>query len=1123
MESSKNIINGTIETNGGDVVNGNNNTIVNFIDSLSFLLTEYREQLNQIHVLILAFKPKTALGLLTNLENRIKESNAKKDNKITSKLLYLKALCKRELEDFTKEDSAQDFIKAYNLNIEDETIKYRACIEYLNLGDSAKAINLADDILISDEYNGTAWIVKTFASNDFTQFIKTVPPVVLKDYKYLHSIIYHIISTHKIRFFGDLKNYGLHLTFDFDRYKVLNFDNKQAWIIAIDLLISKAINSLTLKYISGENFIIENDPDVLSTIGLLKFYINALEFTEIYESTKHHRFYLNYLEYANTNDEECINDLTKIYDQLEKPYWFYTHCFCQILNHKKEFHKSLNCLVEYENSNGELHAEFYLFKSVALHFLERGEEIEILFNDYLNSIEIIDERHLFNLINVFDIIKQHIDDESKFIIHLDKALRKKFIIADLKTILKSTVELKHNLPFDLEEIFSSLNSIKGNFSLDSNCKNLIAENFDRLGKPLEALNFMDTYIDKSVVSESLRLYIFIIHSLLQNKEDTPKGKGKELLELLEFWRNTSDHIDEQLLCLEHDLCARIHDLNKLGQIDKLLFSHFPNNKKYLYWYLATLEMTNNCDEIIKISSSIPDIFENEEIGLYIAGVLLRNKKNIKKGFKILYNLASDKNNAEARMNYFGTSLLFNDYFKNFDTVEIGHWVVYLIDDRRERLQITKSTGLQKELLGKKIGETFSQIHSMTKKTNIITVAEIFNDALNLFREIEEEAKNPANDLGLYSLQIPPDINDFTKFLVEQFGTTGSEEKIHKDKFLDDYYNYRIGYLVVVNAVFKRNFVEAYLYLTGNNRSEFITVPNIFTAVIDIQNQSLKFVLDFTSLMLFYFLEKQLKFEFKHTFIISYNTRRQIESYINSDKNSPESTLSMNITTEGVENFFYPEGNKQTKIDFLQSILEWINKNCQIDLVEEKLDVILKLQKKENDYENAIINNMIDSLHLSLRENHRYISSDVSVFQFRTGSDFNTNFLNPEKYLLTYYPEKCNSNFYRFLLKSNYLGININYDTLKNEFIEYIGGRENYYLMVLENLQFSINNNPNVISTCIKFFNFLNNTALPLAAINKHASEVLIKSMVGMEPDLIIYYRKMIKEKLKERLSIKLKS
>ena len=654
---------------------------------------------------------------------------------------------------------------------------------------------------------------------------------------------------------------------------------------------------------------------------MLEFYINTLELTEISETTKHHKFYLNYLKYVNANDEECINNLIKIYDQLEKPYWFYTHSFCQTLNHKKEFQKSLDCLLEYETLSGDIHAEFYLFKSIALHFLERGEEIEILFNDYLNSIEIIDERHLFNLINVFDIISQHIEDDNKFILQLDKTLSKNFIVADLKTLLKSTVELRHNLPYDVEKVLSSLNLIKENVSLDSNCKNLNAENLDRLGKPLQALNFMDTYIDKSVVSESLRLYIFILHSLLQSKEDTPKGKGKEILELLEFWRNTSDYIDEQLLCIEHDLCARINDLNKLGQIDKLLFSHFPNNKKYLYWYLATLEMANNCDEIIKISSSIPDIFENEEIGLYIAGVLLRNKKNIQKGFKILYNLASDINNAEARMNYFGTSLLFDDFFKKFGTVELGYWVVYLIDGRREKIQITKSTGLQKELLGKKNGETFSQIHPMTKKTNNITIVEIFNDALNLFREIEEEAKNPVNDLGLYSLQMPPDINDFTKFLVDQFGATGSEEKTNKDKFLDDYYNYRIGYLMVVNAVFKRNFIDAYLHLTSNNRSEFITIPNIFTAVIDFQNQSLKFVLDFTSLMLFYFLERQLKFEFKHTFVISYNTKHQIESYINSDNNSPESTLSMNITTEGVENFFYPEGNKKTRIDFLQSILD----------------------------------------------------------------------------------------------------------------------------------------------------------------------------------------------------------
>lgn len=1103
----KNLNTGTIHANNVGI---GDQYVTNVFEGLSFLLSDYQAQIKNINKLILEFKPKTAFDLLVDLERRIKESNIPKNKIIESKILFLKALCKRELENFSKEDSARDFIKAHNLNPEDDEIRNRACIEFLNIDDNAKAEEIADDILKFDNYSMIGWFVKSMTSSDLKTFLPTIPKVILNNYNFQHSTIYQIVTKNNLKSFSDLRDYGLQLTFDLDKYKVVSFENKQAWIIALDLMISTVINSSTLKYISGDNFIVENDPKIASLIKLLELFITTLDSTEISSTTKHQKFYLHYFQYLTSNNLEYSKLLTDIYEQTEKPHWIYTHCYCQILNHQKDFSKSLDCLTEYENSKGELHAEFYLFKLVALHFLGRAKEIEILYNDYLDSIEIIDERHLFNLINVFDILKHHINGESNFIMQLDKALNKVFTIADSKTVLKSNVVLKNNLPHDVQEMLLSLNSIKENIFLGPNFKNLIAENFDRLGKPLEALNFMDTYIDKSVVSESLRLYIFILHSQLQQKEDTPKGKSKELMELLVFWRNTSDYIDEQLLCLEHDLCARIHDLAKLKQIDQLLYSHFPNNKKYWYWYLATLEMTHNLDEIMKISSSFPDVFENDEIGLYIAGILLRNKKNIEKGFKILYNLASNKNNTEARMNYFGTSLLFNDFFKKFETVELGYWVVYLIDGRQERIQITKSTGLQKELLGKKIGETFSQIHPMTKKKNNIAIVEIFNDALNLFREIEEEAKNPVNDLGVYSLQLPPDINDFTKFLIEQFGTIGTEEKKHNEKLFDDYYNYRIGYLALVSSVFKRNFVDAYLHLTGNKQSKFITVPNNSSSNIDTQNQSLKFVLDFTSLMLFYFLERELKFEFKHKFVISYNMRLQIESYINSDMHSPESTLSMNITTEGIENFFYPEGNKNARIDFLQSILDWIDKNCEIDLVEEKLDVILKLPKKDNKFENAIMNNMIDSLHFSTRENHRYISSDVSVFQFKTGS----NFLNPEKYLLTYYSGRCDSAFYRFLLKSNYLGITINYETLKKEFIEYIGGRENYYLLALENLQFNRNNNLNVISTCIAFINFLNGTALPLSSINKFIAEVYANSMTGMHPDLILYYRKMVNDNLK---------
>lgn len=1112
MDYPSNNVSGSVDTNGGHFINGNGNAIVNVIDGLSFLLSDYQSQLESINNFIREFKPKTALDLLLDLEKRIKESKIPKDNKIESKILFLKALCKRELENYSKEDSARDFIKAYKLNIEDEELKIRACIEFLNVNDFEKAGRLADEILIYDDYNVTAWFVKSINSNDLISFLKTVPNIVFVNYNFHHSIIYQILSKHRLMSFDELKDYGLELYFDFEKYKIVSFENKQAWVIALDLMISRVINSSAFKCISDRNFILENNSEIETLIKLLNKYIETLAFTEISETTRHQKFYLNYLKYLTTNDLEYGKSIDLIYNQTEKPYWFYTQYYCQFLNHKKEFQNSLNCLLEYEKLKGELHCEFYLFKTIALHNLGKIDEIDILADDYLNSIEMIDERHFFNLINIFIIVKQFIDDENVFVIRLNKLLQKIFI-NDLKVLMKCTIQLKHSKEYDAEEVYKSLSSIKNNIEFTVNYKNLIAENLDIVGKPLEALFFMDTYINKSMLSETLRLYILILNNQLQNKEDTPKGTGKELLELLFFWRKNSKNIDEQLLCIEHHLCAMINDFTKLKEIDELLCLNFPHNYKYLYLYLASLEVTHNYNKIKVISSDIPSIFDDEHLGINIAGVLLRNNNNLKKGCEILYNLALDKNNTDARMNYFGMAITINSFFKSYKIVELGYWVIYTVDNKKEKLQIVKSTGIQKDLLGKKLGEVFSRTHPMTGKRNSIKVVEIFNDALNLFREIEEEAKNPANDLGLYSLELPSDIKDFPEFLIEQFGANGSNEKKHKDQWLDDYYNFKSGYVFIVNAIFKSNFVEAYTFLTKAQNSKFITIPNKLTADIDTQNHSLKFILDFSSLMLFHSLSQEFNFEFRHKFVISFNTRHQIESYINIERNFPESNLSMNITLEGVENHFYPEGTQDKRIDFLQSILDWIDKNCEIDLVEEKLDVILKLPNSEDaNYETIVVKTMIDSMYLSIRENHRLISSDLNVFK----SKMSNNFLNPEKYLLTFYPEKCNLDFYRYLLKSNYVGIEISFELLKNEFIDYIGGRKNHYLFALENLQFFICTDPNVIWTCVEFFQFLNDSPLPVAAVKKLISEVRNKSVIGMGSELIQSYNRLVQNNVNFR-------
>lgn len=1132
MESQKNIISGSIDTGGGDSINGDNNTIIKIFDGLSFLLAEYKEQLNEINGLILSFKPKTALNLLVRLESRINESNTENDNKIKSRILFLKSLCKKELPEFTKEESANGFIKAYSLNKEDETIRNRACVEYINIGDSPKAFDLANIILNIDEYNVTAWYVKTVISDNIKDFIKTVPKIILNDYNYQHSVIYQIINKEKLNYLEDLKDYGLQLIFDYDKYKVVDYKNKEAWVVVIDLLINKIFNDFPIRYISGDNFIIQDAPEITSAIKLINIYVDALENTEISETTKHQKFYLNYLNYISKNEDEDFKSLDTIYNQLEKPHWFYTNSICQILNHKKDFQKSLEYLVEYEELKGELNSEFYLFKSVVLHLLLKNDEIDILYQNYLNSIEILDERHLFNIINAFFNIQQHIGGKNEYKKQLEKVLEKSFSLNELKLLLKVTIELRYIKEYDVNQTLSTLNSIKDNTFLDINSKNLIADNLALIGKTNDALKFMDTYIDKSTISESLRLYIILIHKQLHNKNEDERGRYKELLNLLKFWRLNSSYIDEQLLGFEHNLYTEINDLNNLEKIDQFLYDKFPADEQYLFFYLATLERKKDTAKIKEVSTNIPTVFIDETIGVNIGGILLRNQNNTKKGFEILYNLALNPNNINARKNYFGGSMLFNEFLVKYEEVKLGNWVVYNVNGRIEKKQVLKLEGIQKDFLGKKVGDKFNHKSKLTNKTNIIEIVEIFNDALNLFREISEEARNPVNELGFESFQVPSDIKDFEKFLIEQFGANGTEEKIRTDNLLTDYYNYRIGFTEVITSVFKNHFVDGYLHLTSYVGNKFTTIPNGITQKINTENTSQKFILDFSTLLLFYFLERELKFEFKHKFIVSFYTKAEIENDLSEIVNSPESSLSVNISLEGVKKYISPEDYKNKRIEFLQSIINWIDQNCEIDLVEEKLDVTMKLPKKGEKFQSNFMKIMIDSMHFSIRENHRLISSDSSILLFNYKSNINNNILNPEKYLLTFHSEKCNSDFYRFLLKSNYLGININLETLKNEFFDFISGRENYYLLVLENLQFSVNNNPNIIIPSVQFLKYLYlSNSMSITDKNRYASEIFRNTFYGMPLELINQYQSNLisqfkllgdyyEEVLKEFMSVK---
>lgn len=1105
MDMNKNINLGNISA-GRTVHIGDNYNTTNFIDGLSFLLVEYQQQLDDINNFILSFKPKTALDLLNNLEDRIIKGQAQIDDKTKSKILYLRALCKSDLEEYAKENSAKDFIKAYLLNKNDEFLKERAAIEYLNLDEEEKAIQLAEEIIQTNEYNFSAWFIKVLTSKSFEESYNTVPKDLKNNEDFRLSIVYQLVRLGQIQSYENLKEAELNYDIDFLRYNKLTFFNKGAWFMAVDLAINKLFWLNPVNYIAGDIFPVNDFEEINQITSLIEKIVQTLENTELSDSLNHSKFFLYYFRYILYNKKEDAEKIQNIYALLEKPSWYYTRILCQVLNYQQQYQNSNDVLNEYQESHGELISEYFLFKATVLQLLEQYNEVYEIYEEYLNSIPILNEKNVINITNIFFNIFYNQGNIEVIEKALSRILSKEFVTPEYRLFLDTVVKIMCGLDYNIEDVIKNIGTLKQYKHFDENYKLIIVTCIHKTGKLIEALSFLETFVNKSKISTSLRSYILLLNEVLYDRNLNAQGKYKELLELLKFWRLNNPYPDEFLLGFEHNLYLEIKDFETLVIIDRILYNEFSNNENYLLFLLYSLEKNKCFEEIRNLSEMIKIEFESEEVGLSISQILLQNKINTEKGFKILYHLALNSVNSKARKSYFEYALTLPNYLKEYEKVEIGTWVYYKINDEIFIRNILDEKGLNKELINRSVGDVYMIKSGFLNKDNSIEIIQICNNELKLYKDILEEVKNPLNELSIQSFRIPENSQDIQQFLVENFGTQGTNESIRKKEILNEYFRYKKGFSEIVKALFKDNTIDAYLILTQVEDNKFTTIPSVVTPNISV-NDDLEFTLDSSSLLLFYYLEKELDFQFKHKFKISKLLLLSLEKDITEVENEPYSPMSINITEKGIERYKNSNDFKENRIQFLKSVVDWINKECVLDNVEEKLDLLLKFQKEEKEIDDSL-RVIYDHMFLSHRLNNRLISSDITLFLFNKERNIINNILNPQKYIEYFYPEKSNKDFYRFLLKSNYIGIDINLETLKNEFYDFLAEKENYYNQVLENLKFAININPTIITTCIGFLKDLYlNISLNLEKKNSFAFDIFNNSIYGMPKDLVDYYEK----------------
>ncbi len=1093
-------------------INGLSNYLKNLFKELNnaipALNNEYRASLDEIEKQIFSFMPKSALERIESLENRIKDSIIVNDS-IRSRLIYLKALCKSDMS-YDRKEVSIEFINAYNTSKQKGIIQQRACVEYLNINEKEKSLVLSEKILLNDEFNKSAWLVKTLLSeSDLKESLNRIPNILKELNTFKISVAHGLLISNRITQLRELEDLDFYVNYDFASEEVFDYINKDIWYIKAHLLyqyINEEFPTLNLLHVESR-YISNYKKDHLEFA--FKGIYNKIKSTEAIKYRHSEVFFYHYINLLFGSPESSLSDLIKSYNNIKKNFQYFIPII-QVLVKYKEYPNAIKVIDEYIDANeDQVQTEIYLFKTVVLGLSNLKQEVGLAYKEYLKFINVIDDLNVINIINLFGIgiaYQMERNDDLDFLQEeLDFILNEKqFKNENLKILTEVSIRTRYFNNSDLTSLKDKLVDIYNDKQFnDPFCKFLFAINFHSLGFYDKAIESLNSFLNKEETSSELKFYIECLFEKLQSKDHD--GSYLEILNLLQFWRLNSKLPTRDLLMMEFELYHKINDFDKMVEISKHLYDSFPNDEYSLYAYCLSLYRASLSDDLKKLSHIVPDKYKSEMYGLQISAIFREAKINRDKDFQILYNLASNSNNKKSRTTYFGVCNLYEDKLNHFEIVTEDCWVDYQIDsDTITKRVSNESEEVKSILLNRKKGDKFLYTKKVTNLVSEITITDIYNDYVKLFKEIMKEAGDPTSGLGMemvhFDTSTPESMINQLKAIS---GYDGTLKKMATEEALVEYYNYQISFTELCRIVFNDDVISAYYFLVFSPNN-FMSLSKIIFKNVKFEKDS-KYVLDFNSIIFFYDLSENLDMKFNEKFIVSPIVLFQLRKKIVEEELHNGEKMTLDITMNNVTRYSYSEEHREFILSNYKRLESWINENCIIEKPVEKLDWVLKLDRERND---DGLDVTLDHAAYMQRENYKFITNDF--FPLKSLPNFNVNSISPEVYLNQFYPEFCNKEYYRFVLKRRFVGITISSELIIEEFERYILGKENVYKRCLLNLQYFVNPDPENFEKVVELLRIIYlKLGITLENKNLYAQEILINFYKGSNKKLIDLFKKML--------------
>ncbi|WP_018464656.1 hypothetical protein [Segatella paludivivens] len=1007
---------------------------------------------------VFRLKIKSALDVLKKLEDVLNENpEAKKCYGLFTLIKLEKGKC--ELY-FVPKDAYQDLKYVRKSMSTDKTYEYFLQAAFYSKNIDDEVIAYAQQTIDEERSLPIAYFIICCYTGNIEENIKKIPKDILSNINF-KSYIYQWFVDH----YDKSEVIKKYVPFKYDNIPDdLNFNNLEEWKFIVSLLMTEKLQCEDFDN-DGYPFI----PEIINNhIAILEKFEQLVQKTEISNRLNQVNVYYKYLMFITTRDNKWFNEIIKI--KLQDDFTNRLKANAYYISGDAE--QAYNLISQDKDECSMRHKVWFAIK------WNNENRIKDAIKQFASVIGFKQDQDIyivFNALRKYSFLAKDNDVSDVIIEAYYKEGYKAIILSELIKLLKGNI-------IDIEKLKKMCDNISG-LSLAITCHLLSLANETEF-----ALDTLSKHINKDKPSPTLTIYLYILAETKTHKDEFRK--------ICKNLRDKYNFVNFAFLDLEGLYALEIQEYNEAIEVYEIFKKAFPLGEYMMARYVHALAFGNRRDDIeAQIKDIISINYTNNVVLIYVANSLLK-QRFYQEALDLVYRYAIDRKNVAVRSFYFQMRL---DYVEEnnlifIEPLKVEEGFIVRCKYGKEAVEFIAAMDSKYEnAIGKSKGETF-----IDSEKTLLTISLIGNKYCALYQEISDESlknNNPYKDFKVMDVKDlgGTAILDMIEKETEQYNV---DAKIGFTTLVGDYKRRKLPLLILMN----NDVVMSAHDLLFSKFRIYVDPIEKYKQLLDEYYQEHKvthFVLDIMSMWLFAYLSKKHGIKFSNKFVIS---KRQAECI----KYSLEE---LQVTASSVNHLYFYSIFSQDYVDTIGStyqeslryLNDWVNVNCEILPVEEKL---LVAQDVNGDIKTEIF---ADCVLLACRDGYILISDDWNL-SFQTCS--NLKIITSETFLKVI--ENNGDNINDIYHKLQYVGIKFNATQMYSEYQKYRVGNENIFECCLETIQ----NNPMIWQDVIDLCHLITINKFQLPSDMQSVTTIFTRMLTNMDLDTTMEIRAFIVNKYK---------